>query len=60
MLQTLYHVPEYNEELIYSAVCKFMEALSIAQDMRPDLKVVIKPNLIIAKGPEIPDRKSVV
>lgn len=36
MLQTLYYVPEYNEELIYPAVCKFMDALSIAQDMRPD------------------------
>ncbi len=53
MLQTLYYVPEYNEELIYPAVCKFMDALSIAQDMRPDLKVVLKPNLIIAKGPEL-------
>lgn len=54
MLQTLYHIPEYNEELIYPAVCKFMKALDIARDMRPDLKVVIKPNLIMAKGPELP------
>ena len=48
------HVPEYKEELIYDAVCKAMDALSIAQDMRPDLKVVIKPNLVMAKGPEFP------
>lgn len=54
MLQTLYYVPEYKEELIYASVCKFMEALNVAQDMRPDLKVVIKPNLIIAKGPDFP------
>lgn len=54
MIQTIYHVPEYKEELIYDAVCKAMDALSIAQDMRPDLKVVIKPNLVIAKGPEFP------
>ena len=54
MLQTLYHVPEYKEELIYPAVCKSMEALGIADDMRPDLKIVIKPNLITAKRPEYP------
>ena len=54
MIQTIYHVPEYKEELIYDAVCKAMDALSIAQDMRPDLKVVIKPNLVMAKGPEFP------
>lgn len=49
MIQTLYHVPEYKEELIYPAVCRAMEALGIAGDMRPGLKVVIKPNLIMAK-----------
>ena len=54
MIQTLYHVPEYKEELIYCAICKAMEALGIAQDMRPDLKVVIKPNLIMAKSPSFP------
>lgn len=54
MIQTIYHVPEYKEELIYDAVCKAIDALSIAQDMRPDLKVVIKPNLVMAKGPEFP------
>lgn len=54
MIQTIYHVPEYKEELIYDAICKSMDALSIAQDMRPDLKVVIKPNLVMAKGPEFP------
>lgn len=54
MLQTLYTVPEYKEELIYPAVCKAMEALGIAGDMRPDLKVVIKPNLVMAKSPDFP------
>ncbi len=54
MIQTLYHVPEYKEELIYDAVCKAMDALSIAQDMHPDLKVVIKPNLVMAKSPDFP------
>lgn len=54
MIQTLYHVPEYKEELIYPAVCRAMEALGIAGDMRPGLKVVIKPNLIMAKNRNFP------
>lgn len=54
MIQTLHYVQEYKEELIYPAICKSMEALDIAKDMRPDLKVVIKPNLVMAKSPEFP------
>lgn len=54
MIQTLYHVPEYKEELIYNAICQAMNALGIAKDMRPDLKVVIKPNLVMAKSPTFP------
>lgn len=54
MLQTLQYVPEYKEELIYPAICKSLDALRIADDMRPDLKVVIKPNLIMAKKPNVP------
>lgn len=54
MLQTLQYVPEYKEELIYPAICKSLDALNIAEDMRPDLKVVIKPNLIMAKKPDLP------
>lgn len=54
MIQTLHHVPEYKEELIYPAICQSMDALAIAEDMRPDLKVVIKPNLIMAKSPDFP------
>ncbi len=52
MIQALQLVPEYQEEMIYPAVCSFMETLEIARDMRPDLKVVIKPNLVMAKKPE--------
>ena len=43
MIQTLHIVPEYNEELIYPAICKSMEALHIATDLRPEMKIVIKP-----------------
>lgn len=54
MLQTLYHVSEYREELLYPAVCKAMDTLSVPHDLRPDLKVVIKPNLVMAKSPDYP------
>ncbi len=54
MIQTLYHVSEYKEELLYPAICKAMDDLSIAEDLRPDLKVVIKPNLVMPKSPEFP------
>ena len=52
MIQTLHIVPEYNEELIYPAICKSMEALNIAADLRPEMKIVIKPNLVMAKSPD--------
>lgn len=48
MIQTMHLVPEYKEEQIYPAICKAMEMLDIQKDMRPDLKVVIKPNLVMA------------
>ncbi len=54
MLQTLYHVNTYDESLIYQAICKSFEALGIAGDMKPGLKVAIKPNLVTAKSPEFP------
>ncbi len=54
MIQTIYLVNEYTEDLIYPAICKSMDALAIHKDMGPDLKVVIKPNLVMAKKPDFP------
>lgn len=54
MIQTLYNVPEYREELLYPAISKAMETLKITDDLRPDMKVVLKPNLIAAKNPSYP------
>lgn len=54
MLQTLYTVPEYKESLIYPAICRSFEALDIVRDLHPGMKVVIKPNLIMAKSPAYP------
>lgn len=52
MIQTLQNVAEYREDLIYSALCKSFDDLNIEQDLRPGMKVVIKPNLVMAKKPE--------
>lgn len=54
MYQTLYHVPEYNEALVYEAVSKALEALDIRSELSPDMNIVLKPNLIMAKKPDIP------
>lgn len=54
MIQTLYRVPEYKEDLLYDAVCKFMTDLDVEKDLRPGMKVVIKPNLVMAKSPSFP------
>ena len=52
MVQTVHIVKEYQEEKVYAAISKSMEALGIQKDMKPGLKVVIKPNLIMGKRPE--------
>ena len=54
MLQTLYQVSDYKEELIYPAICRSFEALNIKEELRPNMKVVIKPNLVMAKSPDHP------
>lgn len=54
MIQTLYIVPEYEEELVYAAIAKSMEALGIAGDLKPEMKIVLKPNLVMAKSPDFP------
>lgn len=54
MIQTLYQVSEYNEEKIDTAITKIMDALDIKKDLRPNMKVVKKPNLVMAKNPSFP------
>lgn len=54
MYQILYHVPEYNEALVYDAVGKALDQLDILSDLTPDMKVLLKPNLVMAKKPDAP------
>ena len=52
MLQAVYQVQTYEEDRVYQAVCSFMKELQIAEELRPGMHVVIKPNLVMAKNPE--------
>lgn len=54
MIQTLQLVEDYDEEKVYDAIKYNLQALSIADELKPDMKIVIKPNLIMAKGTEVP------
>lgn len=54
MIQTIQLVPAYEEERIYTAICRSMESLGIGKEIRPEDKVVIKPNLVMAKSPDVP------
>ena len=41
----------YDAALVYAAVCKHFEALNIAQELHPGTRVLIKPNMLLAKKP---------
>ena len=52
MIQCLYQIDSYeNEDRIYEAVCRSFEALEVAKDLKPGMKIVLKPNLVMAKKP---------
>ena len=53
-------VPAYEDALIDRAVEKHFEALGVENDLKPGMHVVLKPNLLAARAPEMGDRKSVV
>lgn len=54
MIQTLYRVPSYNQEQINEAVEKMMDSLNIEKEISPQMRIVIKPNLIMAKSTDVP------
>ena len=52
MIQCLYQIDSYeNEDRIYEAVCRSFEALEVAKDLKLGMKIVLKPNLVMAKKP---------
>lgn len=54
MIQTLYNVLEYNQDLVNAAIDKMMNELNILSELKPGMRVVIKPNLIMAKPTSVP------
>ncbi|MGM9521183.1 MAG: DUF362 domain-containing protein [Oscillospiraceae bacterium] len=42
----------YSEDVIYRAVCGHFDRLGVAGDIRPGMRILIKPNLLYAKRPE--------
>lgn len=54
MEQLLYSVPEYEEQQIYRTIDTIFQQLHILQELTPDSKVLLKPNLVMAKGPDAP------
>lgn len=54
MKQSLYYVKDYNQAFVSEAIGKIMEDQDVLNDLKPGMKVVIKPNLIMAKAPDHP------
>lgn len=54
MRQSLYLTESYDESKVAEAVYKILEDQDVAKDLHPGMKVVIKPNLIMAKAPSSP------
>ncbi len=44
--------PDYTDETVYAAVCRHFEALNVAEDLKPGMKILLKPNLLYGKKPE--------
>lgn len=52
MKQIIFHIPKYEENQIYEKICQAFELLQVEKDLKPDMKVLLKPNLIMARKPE--------
>lgn len=53
-VQALYQVSDYDEKKVYEAVKKIFADLNIAAELKPGMRVVIKPNFVMAKKPKYP------
>ncbi|MGE4484976.1 MAG: DUF362 domain-containing protein [Oscillospiraceae bacterium] len=51
-LVTVYRADDYSPEVMDDIVARHFEALGIAADLKPHMRVLIKPNLLTAKRPE--------
>jgi uncharacterized protein (DUF362 family)/Pyruvate/2-oxoacid:ferredoxin oxidoreductase delta subunit len=42
---------DYEPDLVYTAVCRHFDALGVAGELTPDTRVLLKPNMLLAKDP---------
>ncbi|MDD3920622.1 MAG: DUF362 domain-containing protein [Eubacteriales bacterium] len=42
----------YDLQTVYDAVCMHFDALDIRRELTPDMKVLLKPNMLLAKSPD--------
>lgn len=42
---------DYDVDRIYRVICRHFEVLDIARELSPDMRVLIKPNMLLAKEP---------
>ena len=54
MIQTLSILPDYEQTALDAAVRRAFLALGVSGDLKPGMKVVLKPNLVMAKKPDSP------
>lgn len=52
-LVSVRRVPDYDDEALYRAVSAHFEALGVDQELTPDMRVVLKPNLLAGRDPSL-------
>lgn len=51
-VQSVVRLPDYDPARVDEAVSRSFDALGIARDIRPGMRVALKPNLVMGKRPE--------
>lgn len=46
------HLDDYNDDALYRAVKKQFELLAVTRELKPGMRVLIKPNLLMKRRPE--------
>ena len=52
-LVSVRRVDDYNQDALYDAICSHFETLRIADDLTPETRVVLKPNLLAGRDPSL-------
>ncbi|MCE5344241.1 MAG: DUF362 domain-containing protein [Eubacteriales bacterium] len=47
------HVAGYDDDALYQAICAHFEALEIEKELSPDTRVLLKPNILAGRAPDL-------